>query len=80
MMNILIFLPKNIDKPVPLFLGMNFYGNHTIHPDTNITITSNYVKNNSDFLITNSRATKLSRGVRVNRWPVERILERGFFS
>lgn len=77
-MNILIFLPKNINKPVPLFLGMNFYGNHTIHPDTNITITSNYVKNNSEFLITNNRATKLSRGVRANRWPIERILERGY--
>ncbi len=77
-MNILIFLPKNIDKPVPLFLGMNFYGNHTIHPDTNITITSNYVKNNSDFFITNNRATKSSRGVRANRWPIERILERGY--
>lgn len=77
-MNILIFLPKNIDKPVPLFLGMNFYGNHTIHPDTNITITSNYVSNNSDFFIENNRATKASRGVRANRWPIERILERGY--
>ena len=77
-MNILIFLPRNIEKPVPLFLGMNFYGNHTIHPDTNITITSNYVKNNSDFFIANNRADKLSRGVRANRWPIERILERGY--
>ncbi len=77
-MNMLIFLPKNAKKPVPVFMGMNFYGNQTIHPDPNITITTSYVKNNEDFLITNNRATELSRGVRSHRWPIERILERGY--
>lgn len=77
-MNILIFLPKYFDKSVPIFLVMNFYGNHTIHTDTNISITSNYVKNNPNFFIVNNRATNLSRGVRTNRWPIERILERGY--
>lgn len=77
-MNMLIFLPKKAEKPVPVFLGMNFYGNHTIHPDPNITITPNYVKNNEDFHITNNGATELSRGVRSHRWPIERILERGY--
>ena len=77
-MNMLIFLPKKAKKPVPVFLGMNFYGNQTIHPDPNITVTPNYVKNNEDFLITNNKATDLSRGVRSHRWPIERILERGY--
>lgn len=77
-MNMLIFLPKNVKKPVPVFMGMNFYGNQTIHPDLNITITPSYVKNNEDFLITNNKATELSRGVRSHRWPIERILERGY--
>jgi hypothetical protein len=77
-MNMLIFLPKKAEKPVPVFLGMNFYGNQTIHPDPNITITPNYVKNNEDFHITNNGATELSRGVRSHRWPIERILERGY--
>ncbi len=77
-MNMLIFLPKNVKKPVPVFMGMNFYGNQTIHPDPNITITPSYVKNNEDFLITNNKATELSRGVRSHRWPIERILERGY--
>jgi len=77
-MNMVIFLPKKVKKPVPVFLGMNFYGNQTIHPDTNITITQSYVKNNDDFLINNNKATELSRGVRSHRWPIERILERGY--
>jgi len=77
-MNMLIFLPKNTKKPVPVFLGMNFYGNHTIHSDSNITITPSYVKNNEEFSITNNKATELSRGVRSHRWPIEQILRRGY--
>lgn len=77
-MNMLIFLPKKAKKPVPVFLGMNFYGNHTIHSDSNITLTPSYVKNNDEFSITNNKATELSRGVRSHRWPIEQILERGY--
>lgn len=77
-MNMLIFLPKKDKKPVPVFLGMNFYGNQTIHPDPNITLTPSYVKNNDDFFITDNKATELSRGVRSHRWPIEKILERGY--
>lgn len=42
-MALLIYLPNNAKKhrkKVPLFLGLNFYGNHTIHKDTAITITN----------------------------------------
>ena len=77
-MNILIFLPKHSRKPTPIFLGMNFYGNQTIHADPNISVTPNYVNNKQEFCITNNRASHLSRGVRANRWPIERILERGY--
>jgi len=77
-MNMLIYLPKITNKPVPMFLGLNFYGNHTIHSDSDITITSNYVKNKSEYFITNNKATALSRGVRASRWPIEEILKRGY--
>ncbi len=77
-MNILIFLPKHSKGSSPMFLGMNFYGNHTVHADQNISITSNYVNNKPEFCITDNRASHLSRGVRSNRWPIERIIERGY--
>lgn len=74
----LIFLPKNMEGPVPLFLGLNFYGNHTIHPDPQISITGSWVRDNVAFGIENNRATEASRGVRASRWPVETILSRGY--
>ena len=58
----LIFLPKGQSGPVPLFLGLNFNGNHTIHPDPQITITDSWVRNNRDLGITDNKATEASRG------------------
>ncbi len=77
-LNLLIYLPKNGKSKFPLFLGLNFYGNHTICNDTGITITKNWVGNNKKFGITNNKATKSTRGVRTQRWQVEYLLERGY--
>lgn len=77
-MNIMIYLPRKRDHPIPLFLGLNFYGNHTVHVDPGIPISGNWVPDNVPFCIFDNQADSLSRGVRANRWPVERILERGY--
>lgn len=77
-MDILIYLPNNQQKPVPLFAGMNFFGNHTIHNDPEITLSDQWMSESKDMGIVNNKATEASRGVRSNRWPVERILERGY--
>jgi hypothetical protein len=77
-MDLLIYTPNDRSGPVPAFLGLNFYGNHTIYPDSGITITDQWVRNNESFGIAENRATTASRGVRANRWPVERILGRGY--
>lgn len=76
-MDILIYLPKSQNK-APLFVGLNFYGNHTIINDPNISLTSSWVRNNKDFGITENKATEASRGVRHTRWAVEKIIERGY--
>lgn len=77
-MSILIYLPAEADGPVPLFLGLNFFGNHTIHPDDQIGISEAWVPNHTLFCIDNHRADEVSRGVRTSRWPVERLLARGY--
>jgi hypothetical protein len=77
-MELLIFIPANATKPVPLFLGMNFYGNQSVLADTGIPITKCYVLNNPEYNIFDHTATGLSRGMDSASWPVERILERGY--
>jgi hypothetical protein len=77
-MDILIYVPNSIPKPVPLFIGLNFDGNHTICNDPGITITDQWIANNPEHGITDNRATEAGRGMSAERWPVERILNRGY--
>jgi len=73
-MSILIYLPNKGPRPVPLFVGLNFQGNHAIHADPGIAITKAWMRSTEN----NHRAPADSRGRAASRWPVERILERGY--
>lgn len=77
-MTLLLYLPASAKKPVPVFLGLNFFGNHTIHADAKIEIPDTWVPNSDRFCIIGNRADEVSRGVRAHRWPVERLLARGY--
>ncbi|NOR74521.1 MAG: acetylxylan esterase [Draconibacterium sp.] len=74
---ILIYLPKNIEK-APLFVGYNFYGNHTITEDVNVIIPDAWARNNESFGIINNQLTEQSRGVRDNRWAIDKIIDAGY--
>jgi hypothetical protein len=67
-MDLLLYLPKDATKPVPVFLGLNFGGNHTIHSDAGITVSKSWVRGGKE----------LPRGSAAGRWPVEKILARGY--
>jgi len=77
-MDILIYLPQEAKGPVPLFVGLNFRGNHAIEPDPKIRLPRSWVRNNKSLGITDHRATEKSRGAASSRWPVEQIIERGY--
>lgn len=74
---ILIYLPKGIEK-APVFVGYNFYGNHTITNDVNIIISDAWTRDNESFGIINNQLTEQSRGVRNNRWAIEKMIDAGF--
>jgi len=77
-LELLIYLPKGAPRPVPVFLGMNFLGNQSIHPDPGIAITRRWVREQPDIGLVDHRATEQSRGAASSRWPVETILRRGY--
>jgi hypothetical protein len=76
--DVLMYIPVDSGKAVPAFLGMNFYGNQSIHKDPGIIITDTWTRNGLEFGIEDHRATERSRGVRSHRWPVEYILSSGY--
>lgn len=77
-MDILLFVPNHRTGPAPAFVGLNFNGNQTIHSDPRIPITDKWVGNCDDCGFENNKATKATRGIRSSRWPLERIIDRGY--
>ena len=77
-MRLLIYQPNHVKEAAPCFLGLNFYGNHTIYPDPNITLSDQWSRNNTEYGFIDHQATEKSRGIRVDRWPLEKILMHGF--
>jgi hypothetical protein len=76
-MFILLYLPLS-SKPVPIFLGYNFGGNHTITGETDIAITSSWMRNNSEAGITQNKASEAGRGKAYSNWQVNEIISRGY--
>ncbi|MCH7556633.1 MAG: acetylxylan esterase [Planctomycetes bacterium] len=76
-MDILIYLPNAVKTPVPTFVILNFGGNHTIHPDPAIKLSESWMRPGSRGVVKN-RANEESRGRSRARFPVEKILKRGY--
>jgi hypothetical protein len=77
-LNILLYLPKHRSGPAPAFVGLNFFGNHTIHTDTGITLPDAWMREDEACGVVDHRATEAGRGCLARRWPVEKILARGY--
>ncbi|RIV20011.1 acetylxylan esterase [Fibrisoma montanum] len=76
-MTILMYLPKAA-KPVPVFLSLNYFGNQAVYPDPEITITDQWVRNDTAVGTKDNRATAVTRGKHARRFPVDTILARGY--
>jgi len=69
--DVLIYLPANAKKPVPLILSLNFSGNHRIINDPGIKLATVWDRKEK----TKSQAAEDTRGI--SKWPVEKLLEHG---
>ncbi len=76
-MVMLLYLPKS-SKPVPVFLGYNFGGNHSVTEEKDISITNSWMRNDSATGVSDNRASEAGRGKAASRWPVREIISRGY--
>lgn len=65
----LLYLPNDGPRPVSIFLGLNFKGNHTVHADPAILLPGEGAAIAGNFE---------PRGSMSRRWPIETILRRGY--
>ena len=75
--DVLVYLPKS-DRPVPVFLHLNFKGNQAEHPDPGIRICEAWLPDDNRGEIVGNRATEASRAKDAKHWPIERLLDRGY--
>ncbi len=76
-MVMLLYLPKST-APVPLFLGYNFGGNHTVTDEPEISVTTSWVRNNKEAGIADNKAVVSGRGRDASSWQVKEIVSRGY--
>ncbi|RRB11904.1 acetylxylan esterase [Larkinella knui] len=76
-LDILLYVPKKTKRP-PVFVGLNYMGNHSITTEPGITLSTRWLPNRSDGKVVNNRATEAARGVQMSRWPLELIISKGY--
>ena len=75
--HLLLVTPNNAKKPVPTFLGLNFYGNHTALNDPTIALPDVWVPSSAPGANDN-RATDAGRGKQADVWSVEKVIDHGY--
>ncbi len=71
-MQILIYIPIEAKKPVPIFLGLNFGGNHTVHPDPGINLFGQWAQEDK------VNEAEKSRGSDASSWQIEKVVSREY--
>ena len=72
-MDLLLYLPKAAEKPIPAFLGLCFKGNHVTTDEKDVRMTGGNLVGNPDF-------KEESRGNSIERWSHRELIRRGYAS
>ena len=78
--DLLLYIPKNAKKPVPVFHGLNFCGNHSVVDDPAVFLPAGWVRNSSypTLTVKDNKPREEHRGKMGFRWPVEKLLKSGY--
>jgi len=69
---LLLYLPNGVTGKVPVFIGYNFKGNHSLTTDTSIRYSYNFP------LVRKPDHPDWQRGSQSGRWPIETIISSGY--
>ena len=75
--DLMLIVPNLRRAPAPVFLAMNFCGNHTLTQDPRVPLTRGWVPSFCKGC-TNNGATDVSRGTQSADWPISVMVQRGY--
>jgi hypothetical protein len=84
--HLLVYLPAAAKNPSPVFVGLNFNGNHTVSADPGILPGEVWIRDPSAVNNVNNKDKKMlhlppddrTRGSSAANWQVEKLLARGY--
>jgi len=75
--DLMVVTPNQTRRPAPIFLTMNFCGNHAITDDPRVPLTRGWLYNTCKGC-TNNTATEAARGGQAKDWPLDELVSHGF--
>ena len=73
--DMLLYVPKNMKHPVPVFMGLNFNGNQSVTPERDVRMTRAFQQLPATWMLPH---TEEERGMFVERWCIETAMKRGY--
>lgn len=75
--NLLLVTPNGRKGPAPVFVGMNFSGNHSLVKDPKVLLPTAWMYPNRTG-VKDNKATDAGRGTALDVWNIDLIVERGY--
>lgn len=75
--DLMLVVPNQRPKPAPVFLALNFCGNHALTEDWRVPLSRSWMYDFSKGC-TNHVATEAARGAQSADWPLAEIVRRGY--
>ncbi|MCS7047461.1 MAG: acetylxylan esterase, partial [Gemmataceae bacterium] len=75
--HLLLVIPNQRSGRVPVFVGLNFSGNHAVLNDKAIRLPTTWMYGNRKG-VKDHRATDEGRGAEVHTWSIDETIDRGF--
>jgi hypothetical protein len=75
--HLLMVVPNHRKGPAPVFIGINFCGNHALVTDPGVRLPTVWMYPNHPG-VKNNRATEAGRGKEVDVWALEQSIDRGY--
>jgi len=80
-MHVVLYVPSQVAVPPPVFLGLNFFGNHTVNQDPGLSLSDPLVFYDAERyrpLVADVSPKTPQRGLHADRWQIETVIARGY--
>lgn len=76
-LHLLLVVPNERKGPAPVFLGLNFSGNHTLVKDPGVRLPTSWMDGRGAG-VKDHRATEAGRGTQIDVWAIEQVIGHGY--